>query len=279
MQTLNYQFSLASSTFAHGAYQTQNFNRPEVRPPAIKGMIRWWHQALGYSKEDAQELFGQVASRKEGTRENRASRVTIRLTHLTQPTTRRSEFMPHKGQRGGAKSALVPGTAYQLDLGARRGPLSPTLFAQLQRATEAWLVLGAIGQRSNRAAGSIQWDSAPDSQQDFNAAATQLLEGSKIRFALLPGTFEDEYQARSIAGDFLAAQAFGGTAPFGDARPRKPSPLKLKTVPLDESIRLLAIWDRRVESPDNLKRGVQTLLNSNKEIGKLLNEALPQLTA
>ena len=58
MQTQEYTIEIISETFAHGAYQTQNFNIPELRPPSVKGLIRWWHQALGYSARDAEAIFG-----------------------------------------------------------------------------------------------------------------------------------------------------------------------------------------------------------------------------
>ena len=110
--------------------------------------------------------------------------------------------------------------------------------------------------------------------------ASQLMERSSIRFALLDVDLDnDPFVARKIAGDFLHADAFGGRAPFGSAYPRKPSPLKLKCVMLDDSLRLLAIWDRRNESPASLESGVTTLAQANKEIGRLLQAALPRLTS
>lgn len=273
MESLTYSFSLLSDTFAHGAYQTMNFNRPELRSPSVKGMIRWWHEALGLSKQNADILFGQAL----GT--TLASRVTIRVHSTSEVRQQNAEFMPHKGHRGGSKTAILPGSAYQLIITQRRETLSSDLADQLRRATESWLLLGAIGQRSNRAAGSILWDQAPSTQKEFEIKAADLLGSSKISFAVLNPQFENNREARAIAGDFLSDQAFAGAAPFGSARPRKPSPLKLKCIELDGSIRLLAIWDHRAESPTSLTRGVHTLINSNKEIGRILEAALPRLTA
>lgn len=273
MESCTYSFSLLSDTFAHGAYQTLNFNRPELRSPSVKGMIRWWHEALGLSKQNADTLFGQAIGA------TMASRVTIRVHPTTVIRQQNTEFMPHKGQRGGTKSAIQPGTAYQLILTQRREILSGDLWKELQRATEAWLLLGAIGQRSNRAAGSVLWDQAPTVQKEFEIKASDLLGSAKITFAILDPKFNHNREARGIAGDFLKDDAFGGATPFGSARPRKPSPLKLKCIKLEDSIRLLAIWDRRTELPADLTRGVHTLINSNKEIGRLLEEALPRLTS
>lgn len=272
MESLTYSFSLLSDTFAHGAYQTMNFNRPELRAPSVKGMIRWWHKALGNSEDHAQRIFG-------GINPTLAASVSIRVQPVTKPETSASSFMPHKGQGGGAKTAIQPGTAYQLLLTQRREPLSENLWRELRRACESWLLLGAIGQRSNRAAGSILWDDSPTTQKEFEIKSAELLDATKISFAILSRKFERNRDARAIAGDFLSDQAFGGLAPFGSANPRKPSPLKLKCVQLDGGVRLLALWDRRNESQHNLTRGVQTLVRSNKHIGQLLEEVLPKLTA
>jgi hypothetical protein len=35
METLTYTFRLLTDNFSHGAYQTQNFNRPELRAPSV----------------------------------------------------------------------------------------------------------------------------------------------------------------------------------------------------------------------------------------------------
>lgn len=273
MESLTYSFSLLSDTFAHGAYQTMNFNRPELRAPSVKGMIRWWHEALGLPKQNADILFGQAI----GT--TMASRVMVRVHPTSEVRQQNSEFMPHKGQRGGSKTAILPGATYELTFTQRREELSSDLADQLRRAAECWLLLGAIGQRSNRGAGSVFWDQAPSSQKDFEIRAADLLGSSKISFAILDPRFENNRQARAIAGDFLQAEAFAGSAPFGSARPRKPSPLKLKCIELDGFIRLLAVWDHRTESPANLTRAVHTLIGSNKEIGRILEAALPRLTA
>lgn len=280
MDTLSYNFSLLSDTFAHGAYQTQNFNRPELRAPSVKGMIRWWHEALGFSKADARKIFGQVSDRRNGIEGNFASLVTIRVSAVAPVRTEKADFMPHKGAHGGSKTAIQAGMNYVLVLTQRREGLPPALWDQLRSATEAWLLLGAIGQRSNRAAGSILWDQAPRNRKDFEIKASEALGNAKISFAVLGKDFDrNERDARRIAGDFLKDDAFNGAAPFGSARPRKPSPLKLKCVELDGAIRLLAMWDSRFDSRESLKMGVRVMVTSNKEIGRLLEEVLPILTS
>lgn len=281
MEPTTYQFELLSDTFAHGAYQTQDFNRPELRAPSVKGMIRWWHEALGHSKADTSLIFGTV---KGG---NKASPVTFRIEPIKSPNLTETPFLPHKSRK--PKFALTPGTFFRLSVMPRREGLSRISEDQLKQATEAWLLLGSIGQRSNRAAGSILWDQCPSTQKEFEITASELTSGSKISFAVLDRVFADDIEAREIAGDFLSEQAFQGTAPFGSAGgfdratnqkiERKPSPLKLKCVEFERQIKLLALWDHRKESPRNLENGIQKLRQANKEIGELLHSALPQLTS
>ncbi len=280
MNATQFEFELITETFAHGAYQTQNFNRPELRAPPVKGMLRWWHEALGFSKRDALAIFGSVANKKEQT-QNQASAVSIRVSPLGSPRISKADFMPHKGSRGGTKSALLPGSRYQLVLSPRRGGLDSELESQLLRATRAWLLFGAIGQRSNRAAGSIQWSACPADEEAFELEGAKVLGNANIRFAFLPASLGGSaHTARELSGDFLEDSAFHGSmAPFGSARPRKPSPLKLKCLRFGDELCLLAIWDRRNESEQELKSGISTLVNSGKEIGRLLENALPRLTA
>jgi len=284
MSSLEYQFSLLSDTFAHGAYQTQNFNRPELRAPSVKGMIRWWFKALGHSEADADILFGSI-------KPVAASRIVIRVHPIEPAETASADFMPHKGQRGGSKTAIQPGSLFHLSITQRREPLPEPLWLKLQQAVEAWLLLGAIGQRSNRAAGSILWDKSPRTQPAFELKASELLEKSKIRFAVLKKDFgNDDIAARNLAGRFpntrdyqVRGFVFGTAGDFKQRIPRKPSPLKLRVVLIDESIRLLAIWvpeNPFEDTESNLRGGLDLMgeIEGKAELARLLKEVLPRLT-
>jgi hypothetical protein len=279
MESFSYNFSLLSDTFAHGAYQTQNFNRPELRAPSVKGMIRCWHKALGYSESDAQRLFG-------GINPTQAALVSVRVLSTNEPVAQTVDFMPHKGRAGGAKSAIRPGCGYTLVLAPRRGGIDDALSNQLQNAAKAWLLLGSIGQRSNRAAGSIHWDRCPESSKGFEVEAGVLLERSKVRFAILSGNFgADSVSARNMAGRFPNTRDINVPGyVFGSARPRKPSPLKLKIVNLDGAIKLLAIWipeNAREDTAANLSAGLDLMdsIQGKRELAGMIREVLPRLTA
>jgi len=279
MESLTYHFSLLSDTFAHGAYQTQNFNHPELRAPSVKGMIRAWHKALGHSESDAQKIFG-------GINPTQAALVSVRVQPVGPPPVHRADFMPHKGNGGGSKSAIHPGAEYSLTITPRRGGLDPTLSEQLSNSIKAWLLLGSIGQRSNRAAGSIHWDQCPATSTEFEIEAGILLERSKIRFAILARDFGvDSRAARNLAGRFPNTRDFNVPGlVFGAARPRKPSPLKLKVIHVDGGLKLLAIWmpaDLREDTPANLARGLDLMdsIQGKHELAALIRDALLRLTA
>lgn len=289
MEATHFDFELITETFAHGAYQTQNFNRPELRAPSVKGMIRWWHKALGNAESDARKIFGSVASKTE---RNQASAVSIRITPLSPPPTANCEFMPHKGHRGGTKRAILPGARFRLTLTPRRGGLTQELETQLLNTTKAWLLLGSIGQRSNRGAGSIHWDKCPTNRAEFEELVGAVISNSSIRTSILDGLqFSNAAEARDLAGRFPNTRDFAipgfvfGTA--GDQRkriPRKPSPLKLKVTELDDALHLLAIWAPTAPHEDtkaNLEAAVEIMsgIDGKAELAALLADALPRLTS
>lgn len=287
MESLEYSFSLLSETFSHGAYQTQNFNHPELRAPSVKGMIRWWHQALGLPADDQLLIFGHVADRRNGILNNHASAVSFRVDPVTEILQQEVDFMPHKGHRSGRKMALMPETGYRLMITQRREPLSADRWAQLQRAVETWLLLGAVGQRSTRGAGSILWDHAPSSKSDFEASVSELLAGAgvRVRVAILDVCGDSPTELRDLAGRFPKSSDYDIPGDvFGTARPRKPSPLKLRIVRIDGKLSLAAIWipsNQREDTAMNLKAGVRVMagIPAKQKLARLLEDALPILTA
>lgn len=271
MEPIERDFQFLTAGFPHGAYQSQSHNKPELRGPSARGQIRWWFDAL-FDSQSADEIFGNVRS---GTK---ASKLVVRVKPLEIGTQQGVPFIPHKGNGGGSKSAYRTGSSFQLSVSDRRHGLSEPEIQKVTTAIDAWLLLGGIGQRVNRAGGSI-WPlaNAPKSSDDYGERCKKLLAGSKLSFAILPGNFDGELEARRVAGDFLAAEAFASCmTPFGHAgRERKPSNLKLKAVWLDNKLRLIALWDGRFQAVDNLKQGIQTLAKS-KQIGQMLAQVQDQ---
>ncbi len=244
------------------------------------------------TSESEHRLFGYVSSsenRHLGLEGNLGSRVAVRLHCLNgTPALIETDFMPHKGREGGKKKAIAPGARYELTLLPRRDGIKPQEQQRLERVLDAWLLLGAVGQRANRGAGSPSPEGAPPTADAYLSRARALLDGSKLRCALIGDMYPSEHKLRFDAGDFVngpATRAVRGSRevevtqpwwPFGAAEEREPSPLKLRAVQVGGHLRLLAIWDGREHTADDLRRGLDQLAKT-KEIGRLLLAAVPQL--
>lgn len=274
MFQLNRRFELLTATFSHGAYQSPSINKPELRAASVKGQLRWWYDAIFRDQTAENKLFGFATPRG-----NQASKIAVRLAEFDLETSATS-FMPHKQNQGGTKNAILPGSRYTLHLVARRDDLDEREQGRLERATDAWLLLGAVGQRANRGAGSVWPEDAPVAEAEFTTKARQLLDGTQLKMAVLPGAYQDEELLRSDAGDFLASEAFAriGT-PFGAAgsRIRKPSQLRLSAARLNRELRLIAIWDGRFEPFQHLQQGIEILVRADKPVGLKLQGILQQL--
>ena len=282
MKPIIREFSFLTAAFPHGAYQSLGANRPDLRAPSVKGELRWWYDAIFNNKAKEDLLFGGLKNPMQGGNLGpESSRVIVRVEELNEVRVSKTQFMPHKGGGGGEKNAISPEAQFRVSILPRREGISTTQYAELERILDAWLLLGAIGQRANRGAGSIACLGAPMTVIDYEVRFGQLLKDTKLRAAVLSKTFNDEKSLRSIAGDFLASEAFGQFSPFGEVnsreRIRKPSLLKLRAAHLDGWLRLVALWDGRHQDDATLLQGIQTLRNHPKEIGQLLNEVSSKL--
>lgn len=275
-QIISASFRFLTPAFAHGVYQGRSENTPELRAPSIRGQLRWWWRTLGYGLGN--ELFGS-ASGKTGT----ASQVQVRLIAPIQPAQERTQLLAHKNQ--GEKNALAPeADLYTVELRPTRGGINEESHRKLENALRAWLLMGAIGQRSGRCCGSIWPETeAPTTLEDYLAICRNLLATSSAKIALLDQAFDKEIETRRLAGRFIKDE---GRNPvpgqvFGSARPRKSSSLKLRTVYLDGSYYIAALWIPK-DSGDtaaNLNAALQKMKNApNKAaLAGLIENSLPEL--
>ncbi len=289
MTRLTRKFSFLTAAFPHGAYQSQGFNQPDLRGPSIRGQLRWWYDALFENKVEEDKLFGGLKIKRQGRKPAaEASRIIVRIKPVANYRAKSMDFIPHKGKEGGIKNAIPAGAVYEITLSSCREGLTDDESRCLEQIVDAWLLLGAIGQRANRGAGSIWPDGAPASAEVYMARAKALLHGSKLRCALLERRYLKEYDLRYTAGDFIDGPVKSERRgpfdvkitvswwPFGAAEDRKPSPLKLRAAILDGQLRLIALWDSRHHTADDLRKGVEQLAKQ-KEIGSLLKSVLGEL--
>jgi hypothetical protein len=126
-------------------------------------------------------------------------------------------------------------------------------------------------------------DDAPETAEEYERKATELLKDAPLRFALLEGAWSSEDKLRSDVSDILSDQAmahcgrpFGTAGDFQGRIDRKPSPLKLRAVYLGGQLRVVAVWDARHGSGD-LKEGVRVLKDARKPLGTLLAPVVEKL--
>lgn len=271
-----YHVELTTPLFSRGAYDYQ----PEVRPPSIRGQLRAWFRALGCNPRQEKAIFGGVHG------DPSASRVVVRVSAI-KGSTGNSNTLPHKsGANASPKQAFQPGTSFTVHILTRLAELEPNLQIAFDRALESWLLLGTLGLRGTRAAGSFRWEPLPplhehclQSPVDFigyERRCKELLQGSAIRFALLSQVYPSAELARRVVSDTLGGrddshgqnELFRLRYPLGKiGRDRKTSPLRFRIASFKGEHRIAAIWDGRESVTGNRKTdlaGIIALLATNK---------------
>jgi len=130
----------------HGA----DGSTPEMRPPSLKGMMRyWWRAARAQEisrllKEEAR-LFGSSNSKTGGK-----SRFSLRFIN-SQLNIDKVALLPHRGDRSAQAQAFKPGQKFTVVLS------SVTEVNLYQDILEISLLLGGLGKRSRRGFGSLHY--------------------------------------------------------------------------------------------------------------------------
>jgi len=270
--------SLNAPLFSYGADQSV----AEFRAPSVRGQLRQWMRWLGYPQDTINKLFG-CADGNDG----KPSRVVVR-TDYSKAKAGAQPSLPHKNWAGNNKQALQEDAdCLQLYISLRHAPKMATIskdsaeYKALQRCVEAWVLMGSIGLRSTRGAGSISCDSLPcmSSPQAYLQRCRELLQqlpGAKLRVALLEGSYSKSETARGIVSDGLAEAAFANcNRPMGGIKPRKTSELKFKILYVDGGYYILCLRPDTLNDA-NYKSCAATLEKSDKRLGRLLNSAVFQ---
>lgn len=279
-----YRIKFITPLFSRGAYE----NNPEVRPSSIRGQLHTWFRALGGNAVDEKAIFGGVHGGAT------ASRVVVRISSL-EGLTGSSSTLPHKnGSQASPKPAYQIGTGFDLHILSRLGRLEPRLYAALDRTLETWLLLGTLGLRGTRAAGSFCWQPKPAAFEgslqppcDFNGYELRCIElthGAPLRFALLAQVYPAAEQARRVVSDTLGGRDdhFGQNDlsrlndPLGKIGrgERKTSPLRFRIVEFGGTYRIAAVWDARIavtgNRPSDLSGIIQLLQQRKPALGEQL---------
>lgn len=198
---------------------------PTVRPPSLRGQLRFWSRALNPGGERGEE---NLATRLFGTTETGQRVRILGAQRLAEPG--RAYLFPHKQGAARSDTSMVPPGDRVL---VRFALPEHGLLEPLQAVVWTWLHLGSLGRRSRRGYGAFLWESHPghlldgflpggfDRGRDLAARddlAAYLARGLDRVFAVLGITPEPRRSSRSSNDDFALRsldQVFIGTSLTG----------------------------------------------------------------
>jgi hypothetical protein len=179
--------------------------------------------------QDCNRVWGSTSGN-----EGQGSRVSVRFVGSvsTKHTHPKATLLPHK--QSGPRHALATGESFTLRLTRLVGCTADD-WDHAQRAVKLWLLLGCLGLRANRAAGSVwpeMWAGNPTVPQTAEALKNTLQTLGLRNWSVATvglGAGKSEVELRETASDTLdgTSDVFGGIKPQ-----RKPSPTKFKVARL-----------------------------------------------
>ena len=240
LQSIEYRFILLTPAMIGGA--TGKSGNAEMRIASIRGQVRWWHRSAGLTPN-----FNQVWGQTEPSAV--ASKVSITLAAHFPSAHHNAPILPHK--QSALRDSINPGETFTLILRRLVG-CSSSQWIAAQNALKLWLLLGGLGLRVNRAAGSIwplddprpeveRW--VPEDEATLRRTLAtlgytkimHLAEATILNHPSLASESSDASKLRKAASDTVN----GSPRYFGTITPRTPSPLKMKVVMLGSDYRLL----------------------------------------
>lgn len=197
----------------------------EIRIPPIRGHVRFWHRAL-FGAEDCNRVWGSTSGQ-----EGHGSRVALRFvgTVPSKHAQPNPALLPHKEDENkrGSRPALAAGEQFTVCL-QRLPACTVSDWDHAQRAVKAWLLLGGLGLRSNRAAGSVwpEGDWVPRTPGDLKKVVQELGLRNWAVAVLGLDANRNADALRETASDTIQGNPHANI--FGSINPRKPSPTKFK---------------------------------------------------
>jgi len=239
LPTHTFDFEFLTPCFS-GTAEGKNADSSILRVPPIRGHIRMWHVGL-FGADDANAIWGSTAGDGCG------SKVGVALKASPPASVTKAEILPHKDNANhrGPRVALPAGSRATLVLTRLPGCTS-TQWDHAEKATKLWLILGTLGLRANRAAGSV-WpvgDWVPKDTIALNSILAALgykQPVQRVDSTILSDKRLNYEQIETLKLRHAASDTVGGSENlFGGIRPtRKPSPLKIKVARLSSGPVLL----------------------------------------
>jgi hypothetical protein len=212
--------------------------RAEARVASIRGQVRWWHRKAQLQPV-CNVVWGQTTPSVIG------SKVSLCILPSPDAQHQKADILPHALDKSGKpRDALASDQFFKLRL-TRLVGCSPEAWEAALKAVKLWLLLGTIGLRANRAAGSV-WPVGDWVPKDVAALGTELPKLGYSRPVMLADKAilshsslhhepTDALKLRHAASDTVK----GHRQYFGEIQPRTPSPLKMKVIRLDGECHLL----------------------------------------
>jgi CRISPR-associated protein Cmr1 len=177
MEVIRAEYTLVTPMFIGGAMQTPSDG---IRPPSVKGALRFWWRALNwgkfqkkYNETQALKMLHQEEARLFGTAISNAvyqGGQGCFLLSIQQPTTKKicNDWPPNDPNNGASymaygllktkqephRTALTEGVTFTLKLAFKPNTTTDD-YQQIKAALEAWSLMGGLGARARRAMGSI----------------------------------------------------------------------------------------------------------------------------
>jgi RAMP superfamily protein len=239
LPTEQYSFRLLTACFCGGADSDNPKALAEMRVPSIRGQVRAWHREVA-RPDTVNRIWGSTAG-KAG-----ASRVAL-ILDASSPARQATPtlLLPHDPRKPqGRRPALAAGQDFSLTVQRLVG-CQHSDWTAAQNAVKLWLLIGGLGLRVNRAAGSVwpvgNW--VPQTSAQLREMLRNLKFLWPVRLVQTPVSTSSE-ELRRLASDTVK----GRPELFGEIKPhRSPSPTKFKVIELDGQPRLLVTAAASVE--------------------------------
>ncbi|MBI2841704.1 MAG: type III-B CRISPR module RAMP protein Cmr1 [Acidobacteria bacterium] len=152
-----------------GANARECDDPPTLRPPAVRGMLRFWTRSLGGDHPNSLE------SRLWGSTDT-GQGISV-LSSISLPSPEQRKLFPSKPADRQASTLMCHPDGKQLTIGFRIPEES--LVEPLQAVVWTWLHLGAIGRRSRRGYGSLHWCSTRNPDDLFKGSGFEEFDEQK----------------------------------------------------------------------------------------------------
>jgi CRISPR/Cas system CMR-associated protein Cmr1 (group 7 of RAMP superfamily) len=247
-------------------------------------MLHHWFRIVGGTIEAERRIFGgikQSKARFTGHDETHASKLVVRVSDV-KGGTKELLTLPHKtGGYASPRKAFERGVSCRVVMSDRLGGLAKEDKELLNRTINAWLLMGTLGYRSTRAAGSFTWEDEsfpmPKTPEEYQEKCLEILGNTTSKVAVLGKVYNDSEIARRDVSDSLSIKEYN--YPLGKVgRERKTSPLRYRIVEFEKNYQIVAFWDGRTAVTGNSDEhfyGAVRLLKQGKgdRIGSQLAEA------